>query len=613
MGARPIFNEYKQPRCGQANSNRDDVNYQVTARKWRPRQFDQMVGQEHITTTLSNAVSTGRIAHCYLFCGPRGTGKTTTARILAKMLNCSDPSSPDPCDACASCTSIAEGTSMDVLEIDGASNNSVDDVRELREVVRYVPTGGAHKIYIIDEIHMLSTAAFNALLKTLEEPPEKVVFVFATTEVQEVPQTILSRCQRFNFRRIPTTAIAAHLSTIAQAEGIEAEEEALFLLAQRADGAMRDAESLMDQVVSFEHDRISEHGVRQVLGLVDGRTFFELDQALSAGESAQVLEIVSNVVEGGGDLEEFVRGFTEHSRHLLSVKIQGSDAAQLEVADAERVRLVEAAEAFAEEDLLRILQMLLDLEDGLRRSAQPRFRVELALVRAARMGRAVDVATLLRKLESMPPPPLSPRGPAARVPDTSGAPPKAAAKPNPLLPDRPEPQPPTSSQPPVAASVSPSEPPPPAGETEPAGDSEPAQAQPSTSTGAVDEQAVRDNWGRIVDGVMQAQRMLGSFLQEGTVERLEGSVLWILFDQAGRFNMSQVDKNRAVVEEVCEQVLGVRLRVQCKVSSAAQGTDAPTGETSAGASKAAAKAGDSSAQVDPRVKSVLDTFDGELV
>ena len=577
------------------------MNYQVTARKWRPRRFEEVVGQEHITTTLSNAVSTGRIAHCYLFCGPRGTGKTTTARILAKMLNCSQRSGADPCDTCASCTSIAEGTSMDVLEIDGASNNSVDDVRELREVVRYVPTGGAHKIYIIDEVHMFSTAAFNALLKTLEEPPERVVFVFATTEVQEVPQTILSRCQRFNFRRIPTSSIAGHLATIAQAEGIQADEEALYLLAQRADGALRDAESLMDQVVSFEQDRISEPGVRQVLGLVDGRTFFELSQAIADGESAQVLEVVSRVVEGGGDIEEFVRGFTEHCRHLLSVKVQEDGGAQLEVADAERERLVQAAEVFAEEDLLRILQMLLDLEADLRRSAQPRFRVEIALVRAARMGRAIDVATLLRKLEAMPAQPSpTPASSSSTRPSSSPVPStqRSAGQARPTATDSPPPAParqtPTVSQAPPAPDRSP-----------------PAEAAPAPF-GPVDAQAVKDAWRRIVDGVRQAHTSLGSFLQEGQPGQVEGHVLRILFAEAGRFNMTQVEKNRAIVEEICEQVLGVRLRVQCAIGS----SEAAPGAAVDGPSRGAGSGSQdrkSDTQVDPAVKSVLDTFDGELV
>ncbi len=485
---------------------------------------------------------------------------------------------------------------MDVLEIDGASNNSVDDVRELREVVRYVPTGGAHKIYIIDEVHMLSTAAFNALLKTLEEPPERVVFVFATTEVQEVPQTILSRCQRFNFRRIPTSSIAAHLSTIAQAEGIEAEEEALYLLAQRADGALRDAESLMDQVVSFEHDRISEPGVRQVLGLVDGRTFFELSQALSEGESARVLEVVSQVVEGGGDIEEFVRGFTEHCRHLLSVKVQGDGGAQLEVADAERERLVEAAEAFAEEDLLRILQMLLDLEGDLRRSAQPRFRVEIALVRAARMGRAIDVATLLKRLEAMPTQPSSTRTPATA---------RRTSKPNPL-PASPPQQRAIQSEPPVVDQQPPAAAAPPAAAT-----SDASEADSPVQSGSIDGQAVKNAWGRIVEGVMQEQRSLGSFLQEGQPGSVEGSVLRILFEETGRFNMSQVEKNRTVVEEVCEQVLGARLRVQCVVGSSEEAAHSANDKKPGGEPSGVPAKHDS--QVDPTVKSVLDTFDGELV
>ena len=564
------------------------MNYQVTARKWRPRRFGEVVGQDHITATLGNAVSTGRIAHCYLFCGPRGTGKTTTARILAKMLNCSQRSGPDPCDECASCTSIAEGTSMDVLEIDGASNNSVDDVRELREVVRYVPTGGGYKIYIIDEVHMLSTAAFNALLKTLEEPPARVVFVFATTEVQEVPQTILSRCQRFNFRRIPTSAIAAHLSTIAQAEGIEAEEEALFLLAQRADGALRDAESLMDQVVSFEHDRISEPGVRQVLGLVDGRTFFELSQALAVGAAAEVLEIVARVVEEGGDIEEFVRGFTEHSRHLLSTKVQGR-AAQVEVADAERARLVEAAAAFAEEDLLRIMQMLLDLESDLRRSPQPRFRVEIALVRAAKMGRAVDVATLLKKLEAMPAQPQARRQAAGTT-----AAPRTASKP--ATRTGPPPPPPREAPMPTAPEPAPAA-------RDSSDQTVPEPAPPPA--GPVDAQAVKEAWGRIVDGVMQAQRSLGSFLQEGRLQRVEGSVLWLAFAEQDRFNMSQVEKNRAVVEAMCEQVIGAPLRVRCTVDSG----DTPAAE----AGLAAIEGQPAGADVNPAVKSVLDAFDGEVV
>ena len=400
--------------------------YQVTARKWRPRQFDEVVGQEHITATLKNAVHSGRIAQCYLFCGPRGVGKTTTARILAKVLNCADRRDGNPCEACDSCKSIAASTSMNVLEIDGASNNSVDDIRELREVVRYAATEGVYKIYIIDEVHMLSTAAFNALLKTLEEPPEHVVFIFATTEVQSVPDTILSRCQRFNFRRISSGQIAAHLGIIAQAEGISVEEGALHLLASRADGALRDAESLLDQVVSLGAE-VSQQVVVQVLGLVNRGLYFELLDAMREAAPARVLDIVAQAVDEGVDIEEFVYGLVELLRHLLFAKIQGGTD-ELDMAEDARRRCGELAAAMEVEDLLRMMQSLLDLEADIKRSVQPRFRVEIALVHLALMGRSVDVGELLRRLQSLEsaaprpaaPPPPSGRSERAAPPPPSG-------------------------------------------------------------------------------------------------------------------------------------------------------------------------------------------------
>ena len=373
--------------------------YQVTARKWRPRQFDEVVGQDHITATLKNAIDSGRVAQCYLLCGPRGVGKTTTARILAKALNCSARQDSNPCEECDSCKNIAASTSMNVLEIDGASNNSVEDIRELREVVRYVATEGTYKIYIIDEVHMLSTAAFNALLKTLEEPPEHVVFIFATTEVQSVPDTILSRCQRFNFRRIPTGQIADHLAVIAKAEQIEVEKGALHLLASRADGALRDAESLLDQVASFGGE-VSKQVVGQVLGLVDSDLYFELVGAIHDASPERVLDIVTRAIDEGADVEEFVLGLVELLRHLLFVKVQGGTD-KLDVAAEDRSRYDELAADIAAEDVLRMMQSLLDLAADLRRSVQPRFRVEIALVHLALMGRSVDVGQLLQRLQAL--------------------------------------------------------------------------------------------------------------------------------------------------------------------------------------------------------------------
>ena len=564
--------------------------YQVTARKWRPRQFDEVVGQEHITATLKNAVHSGRIAQCYLFCGPRGVGKTTTARILAKVLNCADPRDGNPCEACDSCKSIATSTSMNVLEIDGASNNSVDDIRELREVVRYAATEGVYKIYIIDEVHMLSTSAFNALLKTLEEPPEHVVFIFATTEVQSVPDTILSRCQRFNFRRISAGQIAAHLGTIAQAEGIEVEEEALHLLASRADGALRDAESLLDQVVSLGAE-VSQQAVVQVLGLVDRGLYFELLDAMREAAPAQVLDIVARAVDEGVDIEEFVYGLVELLRHLLFAKIQGG-ADELDMAEDARQRCGELAAAMEVEDLLRMMQSLLDLEADIKRSVQPRFRVEIALVHLTLMGRSVDVGELLRRLQSLegaaPRPAASPP-PRGRSKQVAPSPP---SNPN----EQAAPPPPSSfneqAVPPLPNDYSEQAAPPPPAQQQVA---VPAKSSNAAASLSIDQ--VRTTWAELVNAVRAIKPSLAHFINGATLVGLEGHVLKLGFGEADRFAMNQVLNNRESVEEIAEAKYGRRLRLEAVVKK----DDQP-------APKAA-----SQPESDPALRSVLDTFDGELV
>lgn len=561
--------------------------YQVTARKWRPRQFDQVVGQEHITATLKNAVHSGRIAQCYLFCGPRGVGKTTTARILAKVLNCAAPRDGNPCETCDSCQSIAASISMNVLEIDGASNNSVDDIRELREVVRYAATEGVYKIYIIDEVHMLSTAAFNALLKTLEEPPEHVVFIFATTEVQAVPETILSRCQRFNFRRISTGQIAAHLAIIAQAEGIAVEEGALHLLASRADGALRDAESLLDQVVSFGAE-VSQQAVVQVLGLVDRGLYFELLDALREAVPARVLAIVAQAVDEGADIEEFVYGLVELLRHLLFAKIQGR-ADELDLAEDARRRCGELADAMAVEDLLRMMQSLLDLEADLKRSVQPRFRVEIALVHLALMGRSVDVGELLHRLQSLEgaaprpaaPPPSGRREPAAPPSREQG-----------IQHRRTPSSPPSSRREPAAPAPPSTAAPPPPAQQQIA-----APAKSSNAAGGLSFDQVHTTWAELVNAVRAAKPSLAHFLNGAALDSLEGHVLRLSFSAADRFAMSQVLKNRESVEGIAEAKYGQRLRLEAVVKKGDPPAPPPASQPEA----------------DPALRSVLDTFDGELV
>ena len=589
--------------------------YQVTARKWRPRQFDEVVGQEHITATLKNAVHSGRIAQCYLFCGPRGVGKTTTARILAKVLNCADRRDGNPCEECDSCKSIVASISMNVLEIDGASNNSVDDIRELREVVRYAATEGVYKIYIIDEVHMLSTAAFNALLKTLEEPPEHVVFIFATTEVQSVPDTILSRCQRFNFRRISSGQIAAHLGTIAQAEGIEVEEGALHLLASRADGALRDAESLLDQVVSLGEE-VSQQAVVRVLGLVDRGLYFELLDAMREAAPARVLDIVAQAVDEGADIEEFVYGLVELLRHLLFAKIQGGTD-ELDMDEDARRRCGELAAAMEVEDLLRMMQSLLDLEADIKRSVQPRFRVEIALVHLALMGRSVDVGELLRRLQSLesaaprPPAPLSSgRSEQAAPPPPSGRSEQPAPPPPSGFSEQAAPPPPSGrseqpAPPPPSGFSEQAAPPPPSGRSEQAVLPPPAQQQvaaPAESSNAASAAApsfdqVRTTWAELVNAVRVVKPPLGNFLKGAILDGLEGHVLKLSFGADDRFAMTQVIKDRESVEEMAKAKYGWRLRLEAVVKKG----DEPAPQAV------------SQLESDPTLRSVLDTFDGELV
>ena len=332
------------------------MSYQVIARKYRPQRFSEVVGQDHVTQTLTNAVRQNRIAHAYLFCGPRGTGKTTVARIFAKCLNCSGGPRVDFDDADLRCQEIAEGRALDVLEIDGASNNGVEQVRELRETVKYAPATSKFKIYIIDEVHMLSTAAFNALLKTLEEPPAHVKFLFATTDPERVLPTILSRCQRFDLRRIPAALIVKHLAHIARLEQVKIDEAALFAIARGADGGMRDAESTLDQLISFCGEKIEEADVLSMFGLTAQSQILELSRAVLAGEIEPALRQLDHLVRNGKDLGRLLSDLLGHFRNLLLFQVSKGDLSLLEVSEAEAASLAGQSAGVSAESLMRILK-----------------------------------------------------------------------------------------------------------------------------------------------------------------------------------------------------------------------------------------------------------------
>jgi len=360
------------------------MSYTVLARKWRPQGFGDVVGQAHVTRALTNALEMGRIAHAYLFSGTRGVGKTTTARILAKALNCVNGPTANPCGVCDSCREITSGSSVDVIEIDGASNTGVDNVRELRENVKYAPAKGARKVYIIDEVHMLSTAAFNALLKTLEEPPPHVVFIFATTDPHKIPATILSRCQHYDFRRVPKSMIASHLRTLCDREGIKVEDGAIGRLAALAEGSVRDSLSLMDQVVSYcGEEGVRESDIEDILGLVGREAVVKAASRVIGQDPAGAFAVVDELMDLGHDLKRFSSTLLEFFRDLLVVKVAGKGPVPLDLPDSELASLRDMAESLSPEEAIRVMNLLARLCDDMRNAPHPRITLELALVKAA--------------------------------------------------------------------------------------------------------------------------------------------------------------------------------------------------------------------------------------
>src|SRR5437870_6940397 len=372
------------------------MKYQVIARKFRPQVFDDVVGQKPIVQTLQNAIQMDRIGHAYLFSGPRGVGKTTTARILAKGLNCVKGPTVTPCNECPSCQEIASGKSIDVFEIDAASNTGVDNIRELRENAKYAAARSRFKVFIIDEVHMLSMSAFNALLKILEEPPSHVVFIMATTERHKLPATILSRCQQFVFRTISAAEIQAHLRQIADREGVKIDDRALSYIVRASEGSMRDGQSLLDQIISFSGQEVVDEDVRDVLGFIPNEILDQTLDALAERDSKALLENVGIVIDQGLNIQQYVREFIGRIRDLLVLKL-GLEGKIVGSAEEKRA-LAARAEKFSEQDLIRFFDMLLRLENELRWTSQARFHLEVGFVKLAKVGHVRDIEEVLREV-----------------------------------------------------------------------------------------------------------------------------------------------------------------------------------------------------------------------
>jgi DNA polymerase-3 subunit gamma/tau len=395
------------------------MSYLVLARKWRPQTFEDLVGQEHVGQTLMNAIRSGRVAHAFLFTGVRGVGKTTTARVLAKALNCERGPTPTPCNACVNCREITAGNAVDVLEIDGASNTGVDDVREIIENVRYQPAKSRFKIYIIDEVHMLSTSAFNALLKTLEEPPPHVKFIFATTDPHKVPHTIHSRCQRYDFKRIPLRLIAERLAAIAQSEEITVSPRALHMIAREGEGSMRDAQSLLDQLIAFAGKTIRDEDVLTALGLADRKLLYAAAEAILDHDPAHALERLNELHLYGYDMRRFARDLVEHFRNLAVARLVPGVDLLPDLPDEERTEVSRQAQKWSTEDLDRAFRLLLNAEAEVGRVPYPKLVLEMAFIKLATLtpvlaaGELLDrIAELERRLNGRPHSSGSP-GPAA--------------------------------------------------------------------------------------------------------------------------------------------------------------------------------------------------------
>jgi DNA polymerase-3 subunit gamma/tau len=567
------------------------MEYQVLARKWRPQNFHELVGQEHVSRTLLNALQSGRVAHAFLFSGPRGSGKTTTARILAKALNCHDGKAGEPCGTCVACVEITAGNCMDVLEIDAASNNGVDNVRDLIEELQYRPARDRNKIYIVDEVHMLSASAFNALLKTLEEPPPFVKFILATTEYHKIPATILSRCQQYSFKLIRFPLILDRLRTIAQAENIEISKTALEQIAFSSGGSMRDAMSAMDQVIAFAGQTVRDEDAAMLLGLVHPAVLGNTVRAIAACDASALLHIVGELTEAGQDLQNFCRCLLGQLRDLMVLKSGVSDPAMLGVPESMVPELTAQAGLFSREDLLRLFDALLLVETDLKHATQTRFQLEMGLIELAQIPKMRSLEELIADFSRLvaggsppggavprPNPPVSPPArPAAPRPDAAGSEKNAGAAP---------PRRPASS----ADSVRPAAP--------------PAASAPFPA-GAHDPRRLLDQ----IAAAIQKESLVPT-LHSLAGARLAGDAVVLDFGPSpNEFFRRQLRDNLAVIAQATSSVLGRKVQVLLD-EAAPEAPKTPSHEPAV--APAVEEDALANARKEPAVQSFLDAFPGPV-
>ena len=527
------------------------MSYVVFALKWRPQDFNAIVGQEHIVTTLRNALQKNRLAHAYLFAGPRGVGKTSTARILAKAINCAQGPTPDPCGKCPSCTQIAQGNSLDVIEIDGASNRGIDEIRALRESVKFSPARSRFKVYIIDEVHQITPDGFNALLKTLEEPPDFVKFIFATTQPNKVMPTIISRCQRLDFRRISVMEIVGQLEKIIESEKVEVQKEALIAIAKASDGALRDAESILDELVSFTKGRVSLAEVVSVLGLVEQEMLFAVTEKIIAKDARGALEILDRVIGQGKDTGIFLSNLIEHFRNLMVARVSRGDASLIDLPEETSQLILKQAEHFSLEEIFSAFNVLVNTQEMAKRLDSVRIPLEVSLVKLAhdKKGDTLHPHQHARR-ESHPLPKqgIEPKTPAA------------GEKGTPL----------------------------------PAEQRQEEKIEPSPET-EISLEGVKEAWQGIIESLSRVKISAGTYLNEGMPVKVERNVLTIAFPMNYSLHKESLERkeNRQLVEQIVSQVLHTGTRVNFILSK----EEIPRQDASS----------------HPFIKSVLDSFGGRVI
>ena len=550
------------------------MSYQVLSLKLRPQRFDEVVGQTHVTRTLQNAIGLDRVAHGYIFSGPRGVGKTTTARILAKVLNCKNPKDNNPCGTCVNCTEITQGSNLDVQELDGASNRGIDEMRDLREAVKYPPNNSKYRIYIIDEVHMLTREAFNALLKTLEEPPPHVIFIMATTDAHKVPATILSRTQRFDFKHISINDISEYLKQILESENIKYDTDGIRLIAQKADGSLRDSLSLLDQTIAYASDALDVETIRDVLGIIKENVFLNIIQTIEKRDHKEVIHQLSQLIDAGYAISDFISGFNEFLRNCMIQKT--GESAKLNLSE-NSLNWLQMGCRFTIADFLRMLDLSLQFESKLRFLQQPQISLEALFIKLSMMDASVDIASIL---SGEVPKTISVKKPESQKPSITTENPDL-----PLVQTEPMESPQPTENNPVTEKLTTPTPP---------VVSEPVPQQVRNLT----LEDFNNSWTEIIEGLEEKNSKIAHFLEEAKLSSFDGKQLLIELVNGHRFHLKTLEKDAEQIASVINDKLNQKIRIKFHIQE--NNEEKPEKKKPESAEH-------------PLFMKVLETFEGEII